>query len=225
MDLVRNLPSIDRSRFEIIVCTFLERGPLAESLVRAGIEVVGPFQYQPRPWPAFLRRALRWMPRLRSKLRYGLKLNARIKRTLVPILLYSLSHAPAPKFVLALMLAVGRLNPTGSNYLQVARLIREYMERAEIKVVHAVLPISYIAAAIANNSAACRPLVMSQLSLNFYQESNHLAVLVERALLHRMTDLFIGNSEAVISQLRAEGAPYFCARPLSFTMVSMRAIS
>src|SRR3974390_145820 len=36
-DLARNLPFVDRTRFEIVVCTFLERGGLAGQLTAAGI--------------------------------------------------------------------------------------------------------------------------------------------------------------------------------------------
>jgi glycosyltransferase involved in cell wall biosynthesis len=67
-DLVRNLPLIDRTRFNITVCTFLQRGSLAERLSQAGIEVIGPFLKSPkrrwRPWlprkaAAFFRRIRR----------------------------------------------------------------------------------------------------------------------------------------------------------------------
>ena len=42
MDLLRNLPRIDRSKFKIAVIAFLAEGNLAASLRRAGIEVIGP---------------------------------------------------------------------------------------------------------------------------------------------------------------------------------------
>src|SRR6476661_8664836 len=47
MDLVRNLPRIDRNHFEIIVCAFLARGALSQPLMDAGIEVIGPVKLSP----------------------------------------------------------------------------------------------------------------------------------------------------------------------------------
>jgi len=48
MDLVRNLPRINRSRFKIVVRAFLASGKLAQPLRNAGIEVIGPS----RPLPS-----------------------------------------------------------------------------------------------------------------------------------------------------------------------------
>lgn len=59
MDLVRNLPRIDRSRFQIVVCAFLARGTLAQPLLDAGIEVIGPISARPRRSPASRRMAKR----------------------------------------------------------------------------------------------------------------------------------------------------------------------
>ena len=42
IDLIRRLPRMDPSRFRVAVCTFFERGELAENLTQAGIEVIGP---------------------------------------------------------------------------------------------------------------------------------------------------------------------------------------
>src|SRR5262245_3557297 len=57
MDLVRNLPRINRNCFEIIVCAFLARGDLAERLKHAGIEVSGPI-----PLFAWVSAAIRCLP-------------------------------------------------------------------------------------------------------------------------------------------------------------------
>ena len=43
MDLVRTVPRIDRARFRVTVCTFLERGELSELMQGHGIGVIGPF--------------------------------------------------------------------------------------------------------------------------------------------------------------------------------------
>jgi hypothetical protein len=41
--LLRTVPRIDRARFRVTVCTFLERGELSHLLQGQGIEVIGPF--------------------------------------------------------------------------------------------------------------------------------------------------------------------------------------
>ena len=43
MDLLRTVPRIDRARFRVTVCTFLERGELSRLMQGQGIEVIGPF--------------------------------------------------------------------------------------------------------------------------------------------------------------------------------------
>ena len=43
MDLLRTVPRIDRARFRVTVCTFLERGELSHLMQGQGIEVIGPF--------------------------------------------------------------------------------------------------------------------------------------------------------------------------------------
>ena len=43
MDLLRTVPRIDRARFRVTNCTFLERGELSHLMQGQGIEVIGPF--------------------------------------------------------------------------------------------------------------------------------------------------------------------------------------
>jgi glycosyltransferase involved in cell wall biosynthesis len=51
MDLVRNVPLLDRSIYDVAVCTLVGRGALATQLIEAGIDVLGPFDphHQDRP--------------------------------------------------------------------------------------------------------------------------------------------------------------------------------
>jgi glycosyltransferase involved in cell wall biosynthesis/GT2 family glycosyltransferase len=50
MDLLRNLPRLNRGRFEIIVFVFLTRGDLAAKVADTGIEIVGPLLSSPLRW-------------------------------------------------------------------------------------------------------------------------------------------------------------------------------
>ena len=43
MDLLRTVPRIDRARFRVTICTFLERGELSHLMQGQGIEVIGPY--------------------------------------------------------------------------------------------------------------------------------------------------------------------------------------
>jgi glycosyltransferase involved in cell wall biosynthesis len=55
--------------------------------------------------------------------------------------------------------------------------------------------------------AGRRPLIMSRVSLNWYQKQSRLFRAVERRILHRTVDLVICNSAAIAQDLVAEGVP------------------
>src|SRR5262245_51378524 len=75
MDVARNLPLIDRSRFEVVVCAFLALGPLTALLTQAGIEVIGPL----RP-PVRRSRFRGWLARLRPRARWRAAMRALAER-------------------------------------------------------------------------------------------------------------------------------------------------
>jgi glycosyltransferase involved in cell wall biosynthesis len=167
MDLVRNLPRIDRTRFKITVCAFLAHGPLAAPLRDAGIEIIGPIRLRMRK-PRFLQR-LSW-----------LKPRGLVGR--------------------ALTFLAGAL-----DYLRIGAAVATHMRRRKIGVVHAILPNSYGVAAIACMLAGRPALIMSRVSLNWYQD--WIVGPLERHVLHRLVDLAICNSSAVRQDLLAEGIP------------------
>ena len=242
MDLVRNLPLLDRSRFKTVVCAFLEHGPLAKKLTDAGIEVIGPFSEQ-ASWLQYLRLlvwrvtrplwelALRVLPthslsvlwKLTSRLLPAHSLSIlrelksrllsafqpRIKDAALHSLSVLLNSLPTP----ALKVAPRVLNVAAyflsdpHKYLRMSRPIGHYIQAAEIDVVHAILPNSYLLGAIANSLAGWRPLVMSRVSLNFYDRAHKLLGVVEKNALHRMVDPAIGNSAVILQELRGEGVP------------------
>jgi glycosyltransferase involved in cell wall biosynthesis len=176
MDLVRTLPRLDRTRFEVVVCAFLSRGILAQQLIDAGIEVVGPRPDQP-PGSAVPDTAWRWLERACQAL-LGI-----LPRSFVRVL------------------------STGLNYLGLARSIARHIRHDGVDIVHAILPSSYLMGVLASLMTKRRPLVMSRLSLNWYQEKFPTFGKIERRILHKMVDLAIGNSAAVLRDLRTEGLP------------------
>jgi glycosyltransferase involved in cell wall biosynthesis len=76
----------------------------------------------------------------------------------------------------------------------------------QIDLIHTVLPNSYLLGSIANRLGRRLPLVMSRVSLNWYQQNMATYRIAER-LLHSTVNIAIGNSQAVLEDLRAEGIP------------------
>jgi glycosyltransferase involved in cell wall biosynthesis len=212
VDLVRNLPRIDRTRFKIIVCTYLDRGVLANKLVEAGIEVVGPFPYPPR-WRQRLRRLFRLaddsgrleggssQKPIPAKPRRFLRL---LGHGLLPAVLRA---TRTDRLILRIGAGLARATPGAHSYFQIAGSVASLVRAADIHVIHAMLPMSYVIGGMASSSVGGRPLAMSRLSLNYYHEQHAVIGVIERALLHRTVDLAIGNSTAVRDDLEREGIP------------------
>ena len=156
MDLVRNLPRLDRRRFRVVVCPLRGGGPLTARLIEDGIEVLSmdSASIPSAAWPA---------------------LNAAPYRASV------------------------------WRYLRLARRVARELRAGDFEVVHAILPSAYVIAALANLLAGGRALVMSRLSLSWYQKDYWLLHTLERVVLHRRCHLAIGNSNAILWELRQEG--------------------
>ncbi len=80
------------------------------------------------------------------------------------------------------------------------------MLRHRPAIVHFFLPEAYLVGGVCAHVARCPVRVMSRRSLNVYQRGQHLAARVER-WLHGHMRAILGNSRAVIDELRAEGVP------------------
>ena len=212
MDLVRTVPRIDRARFRVTVCTFLERGELSELMQGHGIEVIGPFS----PLYNFRLRLRRMVQQLMALLRSPLEatpsaLQRRI-RCIGKSIWTTLAGNPT---ALGIRQHLSSLMKTlysplrGIVYLmeivRIARPIARYIRASEVDVVHTVLPNSYLVGACAARLAGRRPLLMSRLSLNLYQQEHKMVGFIERRILHRALDAAIGNSNAVLRDLKDEG--------------------
>jgi glycosyltransferase involved in cell wall biosynthesis len=222
MDLIRNLPRIDRARFRIIVCAFLARGPLAAALTDAGIEVVGPLQPRPRKWRVWLA-AAKPRTRLRAAIRPFGELLVRHAQNMPRPLRRAGSRAQAIvlragrktnaalrswRFALGFIAlpALPVLGQTARAYLRFANGVAEHIRGANIDVVHTILPNSYAVGAIACLMTR-RPLVMSRVSLNWYQQQSPAFGAIERQVFHRVAAAMICNSSAIRDELVAEGVP------------------
>ncbi len=78
--------------------------------------------------------------------------------------------------------------------------------RTRPRVVHFFLPVSYLLGGMLSLAAPVGGRVMSRRSLNDYQRRHPVLARVERWLHPRMTAV-LGNSQAVLAQLREEGVP------------------
>lgn len=175
-DLVRTLPLVNREGFKIVVGVLEGWGPLTTCLREAGIEVIGPFSQAPV------------RPGLLDHVLGGI--GAMGQRTNKPVPGSSIPH----------------LLSLGLKYFQTSRRVAHSLRSGRFDVLHAMSPSAYIVGTLANGVTKRRPLVMSRVSLNFYQHDARMFGVVER-LMHRRTDLATGNAQAILRELRAEGIP------------------
>jgi glycosyltransferase involved in cell wall biosynthesis len=198
-DLVRNLPLIERSQFELVVCAFLAQGNLAAPLRNAGIEIIGPIRLcKPRifGWLTWMTSRARWLAATR---RHAVGVARAIARRLPA------SLQRGARRMLALAGRVATTIVAAWVYLRMAAVVASHIRDRKIDIVHAILPNSYVIAAIACVLARRPTLIMSRVSLNWYQDWTFRAI--ERHLLHRLVDLVICNSSAIRQDLLAEGLP------------------
>lgn len=99
-----------------------------------------------------------------------------------------------------------RIVASAEKYISLARHIARYMDEVHVGVVHAILPSAYLVAVMANTMTKRRPLVMSRVSQSWYQKQFPAFGVIERCC-HSRLDVAIGNSQAVLNELRAEGIP------------------
>jgi glycosyltransferase involved in cell wall biosynthesis len=209
MDLVRVLPWFDKSRFEFLVFTFLARGALAQHLKAPNIEIFGPFIIgAPRLLRDLTHRLLDLLLVLtpKSVRRAGRNYWARLRfqwSRLAPTISetgnWIVGHLPAS------VRRAFRGCLTWIAYVIVGVGLAPFVRARGVDVIHAVLPNSYVVGSIANYGPGRRPLIMSRVSLNWYQRRDRLYYFVERKLLHRNVDAVVYNCEEISRELQEEG--------------------
>lgn len=90
--------------------------------------------------------------------------------------------------------------------LAAVRALRAHVRHLSPDVLHFVLPRGYVVGGLASLLMAGPKRVMSRRGLNRYMAGHPLARGLE-AFLHRRMDALVGNSQAVVRELIAEGAP------------------
>ncbi len=232
MDLVHNAPRLDPARFHVVVCTLLRRGELSARLSEAGIEIVGPDIWPnqrktpqrslrsaiPDPIKRQMARFVRLLGIARARfvtVVAGLRRIMRpfavfprwLKRVSVRLLIQPLRdrwRQGAAGRSRRVRFLLGALPTHWYIFWRMSRPLVAYIRYAKIDVVHTILPNSYIVGGIAC-ALTRRRLVMSRVSLNWYQDIHPVYKLLERVLMHHIVRVAIGNSRAILAELRDEG--------------------
>ncbi|MDB5599136.1 MAG: glycosyltransferase [Xanthobacteraceae bacterium] len=200
MDIARNVPRIDRDRFELQVYTLYASGELASKLQSAGIRLIQPYStdndIQVGVAAAGVLRSdgVRWreLPKRLKWREFPKRLKSRLLTELVKI-------APIRRLVEIASTSAF----VGRRVLTLAR----YLHTNEIYIVHCFLPSAYLIGGLAASLLPGRKLIMSRVSLNFYQSRLLYLKIAERRLLHRRVDSVACNTLAIWRDLVGEGVP------------------
>lgn len=92
-----------------------------------------------------------------------------------------------------------------SGFIRSAALLWRELRRKRPDIVHFFLPQAYLVGGLCSILAGVRHRVMSRRSLNLYQRRHPILARLERRLHGRMSAL-VGNSDAIVGELRREGA-------------------
>src|SRR5262249_2529083 len=132
-------------------------------------------------------------------------LNSALRRKLALSLRYAARAAKRAGAVGADILRAIFWAPRSILYLldtvRMAWPIAKYVRTSGIDVIHTILPHAYLVGACASVLSGRRPVLMSRLSLNHYQQEHRLVGFIERCILHRTVTAAIGNSNAVLHDL------------------------
>ncbi|MFM2149066.1 MAG: hypothetical protein RLZZ187_1372 [Pseudomonadota bacterium] len=211
MDLVRNLPAINREKFEVLVYTFTAPGTLASTMEAAGIPVHGGVLRKPGKVAERLERASMAKPRAEA----GAANNATAQQTSFfyrtgrLLLNHILSMTPKPFADLCWKIRwkIPNAYMLGREYMRVIVPMARFIRQQRIDVVHCILPNAYFYGTIAALLAGRTKIAMSRLSLNKYQKQMPFYFISERQFLHRFVKIAVGNAQAVINDLVEEGIP------------------
>ncbi len=81
-----------------------------------------------------------------------------------------------------------------------------YLRRYKPDIIHYYLPMPYLVGGLVSIVAGIKVRIMSRRSLNYYQNKYRISAKLERWLHKRMTRI-LGNSKAVLNDLKDEGVP------------------
>lgn len=188
MDILRNFPRLDRTRFDVSVYAFLQPGQLAPRLAAAGIPIVSPPAAPVAPGDAVPAPPI--LGGLR-RLRRGLGTTWRAVK--LPI-------TQQPQIAKAMRFAAQARYVTN-----LARPLARHIRAQRIDIVHTFLPHAYLVGAAARSMAPGCKLVMSRVSSNFYMAEQPQYRFAETRLAHRLLDAAVCNARSIERELIGEG--------------------
>jgi glycosyltransferase involved in cell wall biosynthesis len=219
MDLLRNLPRIDRARFDISVYAFRSPGALCARMIAAGIPVHSPDVVAEGKNPEAPARTAA-ISGGASAARNGRRSLGHAAETVEPLLANNavfdaLIRRPA-RLLLGIVRAVLGLFGRGLSGLRgygaqvmahaaIALPMARYIRGRRAAVVHTMLPDAYFYGTFATLLSGRRCVTMSRVGLNVYQEKYPFYKFFERRLLHRFVRVAVGNAKLVLEQLHEEG--------------------
>jgi glycosyltransferase involved in cell wall biosynthesis len=203
MDLVRNLPAIDREKFHVLVYTFTTPGTLASVMEAAGIAVHHTVTRRPGAVAERLEPDAASESGSEAAIAKFVSPFTRnfLYRAISPLAHGFLSRVAKPVWKIWNRLAL--LKEFAKVIMPMARFMREQ----RIDVIHCILPNAYFYGTIAALLTGRTDIVMSRLSLNLYQKTMPFYFTAERTFLHRFVKIAVGNAKAVLGELVEEGIP------------------
>lgn len=203
MDLVRNLPMINREKFDVLVYTFTAPGSLASAMEAAGIAVHKTVSRRPGAVAKRLERVAASEPESEAT---AAKFVSPVRRNFMYRAMRSFVHSFLWRASKPMWKIRNRLSLL-KEYMKVVMPMARFIREQRIDVIHCILPNAYFYGTIAALLAGRTNIAMSRLSLNLYQKNMPFYFTAERKFLHRFVKVAVGNAKSVLADLVEEGIP------------------
>ncbi len=194
MDIVRNMPRLDREKFEISVYAFMGTGELAGRLVASGIDFITPAtHYGARSLLRNASHAARADAGACGASRWS---TSKLKVWMIERMM---QFAPTRGLL--------RLIGSASFMLRIVLPLARHIRQQRIDIVHCFLPHAYVVGGLAAILARGPRLVVSRVSSNFYMNERPIYRFMETRILHKFAAAIICNSQAIRRELIGENVP------------------
>ena len=205
-DILRIMPQLDRTKFDVRVMAFWQRGNLADSLEASGIKFYPPlnkfsiFNIKLRLTPY----KSQWAAKLRLKAVANMFIKMVNKifeiiynvRALITLPFYLATHSLPKK----------PLEQYSSDIINIHRVIHF----VKPDIIHCFLPTSYHYGTICHlltPGRKNRKLFMSRVSLGFYFKGHPILRGFETKFCHYFVDRAVGNARMIVDELQSEALP------------------
>ncbi|MCX8507141.1 MAG: glycosyltransferase [Alphaproteobacteria bacterium] len=211
-DILRIMPQLDRTKFDVRVVAFWQRGALADSLEASGIKFYPPLNKFPifninfniklrlTPYKSH------WAAKLRLKAVANMFIRM-VNKTFEIIYIYNKCTLITLPFYLATHTIPKKpLEHYSSDIINIHRVVH-FMKP---DIIHCFLPASYHYGTICHlltPGRKSRKLIMSRVSLGFYFQGHPILRGFETKFCHYFVDRVVGNARMIIDELQGENLP------------------